>query len=161
MRNVTVDAERTLATEDQGHGVTRKVLSMPIDTLDPVREAARELPRDWLDRAVLPPTTITDLKSSRKWRDTPHNVRRDLVSQAQDVPELFVLWKWEPDAALRAEIVMALGRADDVASSNAALKTIFREETPDEGGQAVRREVKRILSERAEKEAQVERASGS
>jgi hypothetical protein len=124
---------------------------MPIDTLQPVREAAAELPPDWLDHATLPPNTPAGLRYSRQWWDTPLETRQSLVAQAQTPDEFFVLWMWELEPALRVDIVKALGRSSELASTNVVLKTIYFEEPP-EVGQAVRREARQILERRKEEE---------
>jgi len=136
---------------------------MPIETLQPIREAAGELPADWLDHVSLPPNTPAGLIHRRDWWATPLADRHALVGEAQkaeEVPALFVLWEWEMDPAVRTEIVRALGQSDDIKNTNAVLRMIFLEETPDQGGQAVRREAKQILSKRADQEALAEHAHG-
>lgn len=138
----------------------RLFLAMLIDTLQPIKEAAGALPDDWLDRSALPPNTPTGLRYGQVWRNTPEDIRLQMVAQAQDPSELYVLWTWELDVGVRVEIVKALGRLADLPRTNVVLKKIFLEETPDEGGRAVRREAKTILVERAEREAQDERTRG-
>ena len=81
---------------------------MSINTMDPVLEAARELPPNWLDRDGLPPNTPAILKHARAWRDTPKDVRRALVSRARDASALFILWTWEQEGDVRADVVRAL-----------------------------------------------------
>lgn len=121
---------------------------MTMQSLDPIDEVLQQLPKGWFDGASIPPNTPSAMKYGRVWRSTPSEIRATLVSEVQSPAALFVLWTWELDPALRVEIVRALGRGRDPVIDD-VLKTIFREEPPDEAGRTVRRAVVDALEQQA------------
>lgn len=125
---------------------------MGIDTLNVVLEEARHLPSGWLDGDTLPLPSVRALQHASDWRATPKGIRQKVIGEAKEtnngetIKALFLLWTWEPESELRAQIVMALPPRDGAAVSN-VLRKIYRNETPDDGGKRVRQQVTQLLAE--------------
>jgi hypothetical protein len=135
---------------------------MQIDSLEPIKEVVQQLPADWLKVDSLPPNTPSGLLYARAWLETPLDIKRRLISSANDHAALFVIWEWETNPELRIEIVplLAAEAKAGVEKAKLVLRKIYFFETSDRGGKTVRDEVMQTLRELASDEERQEGEKG-
>jgi len=128
---------------------------MSIETLNPGLEAAHRLSGDWFEGDEMPLPDARTAQYQLDWKQTPKNIRERIIGEAKKIADwrervavLFVLWTWEPESELRAQIVTALP-LDSQVEVLKVLRMIFRHETPDGGGGAVRKCAKERLTQMA------------
>jgi len=117
-----------------------------------LNELASDIAPDWLAGPELPLPSRSYVERAAEWRKMPFDVRKDEIGgiQAAQVSNkpllLFLLWALEPSADLRIEIVRGFPK-DEPDVVDKILKKIFRNESPDFYGKAVRDEVIRFLTD--------------